>query len=149
MLTREKMENGFCMMGIRPHFIGILSLVLGSIFLSGCMVGPDFLRPITKANHPSTGFINDIARGDQTAQSMSRWWERINDPLLNIYVAQLLDDNLQLAQAAERVVQANARTRVAGGALYPSLSTEASGTRSFTGNAGGGFGGGSVCTPGP
>lgn len=112
--------------------------------LSGCAVGPDFFRPATKAQHSDAGFINDIYRSDEKQQSISLWWERINDPLLNGYVSQLMNENLQLVQAAERITQAQARQRIARGGFFPTLSGSASGNRSFTGNAGSSFGGGDV-----
>lgn len=118
--------------------------ILIILVLSGCSVGPDFLRPFTKAETESKGFINDIYQDKTKHQSMSFWWERIDDPVLNEYVAKLLNDNLQLAEASERIVQAQARKRIAGGANYPSLSADVSGSRSFTGNLGGNFGGSNI-----
>ena len=113
------------------------------IAVAGCTLGPDFARPFTQASDKNATFINDVYAENSAYDDMNLWWERIDDPLLNDYIAQLLNENLALMQAAERIVQANARSDIAGGSYFPSVGADASATRSFTSNFGniGGFGG--------
>ena len=110
----------------------LFTVILSIIALSGCVTGPDFLRPLTAADNSTDGFINDLYREDGEYQSISRWWERVDDPILNSYVEQLLSDNLQLVQAAERITQAQAQRRIAGGAYYPTLGASGSGGCAWT-----------------
>jgi len=128
---------------IAPKLGRFLTCLSVTLVLCGCAVGPDFLRPLTKAQQTDQSFINDVYRPNSKQNSMSLWWERINDPLLNGYVAQLMHENLQLVQAAERITQAQARQRIAGSSFFPAVGASGGGNRSFTGNAGGSFGGGS------
>lgn len=102
--------------------------------ISSCAMGPDFMRPVTKADD-AAGFINEATVQSTEQHSMSLWWDNIDDPLLNDYVAQLLDQNLQLVEASERIVQARARVAYDAGAYYPSLGFDSSGGRSFSNNA--------------
>jgi len=105
-----------------------------SVAIAGCALGPDFMRPQNKASERSAAFINDVYSGKAEYDDMNLWWERIDDPLFNKYVRQLLDENLQLMQAAERIVQANARANIAGSENYPTLGANGSASRSFTSN---------------
>lgn len=102
--------------------------------LSACTLGPDFMRPANITAEESAQYIN-APQSENTAvdtQTMAHWWERLDDPLMNDYVAQLLSENLELRQAAERVIQSRAALRQAGAAAYPSLSASADAARRFT-----------------
>lgn len=106
-----------------------------ALMLTSCSVGPDFLRPSTAIDtNPGAGFINAAIEQTNSNQSMNRWWERINDPLLNHYVEQLLKQNLQLVQASERMVQARGRVTTQAGAYYPSLGADVSAARDMATN---------------
>ncbi|MFK7839774.1 MAG: efflux transporter outer membrane subunit [Bdellovibrionales bacterium] len=113
-------------------------VLLGFVFvLSGCALGPDFLRPFNAASDGERTFLNDVYSVDGgDTQDISLWWERIDDPIFNEYVSRLLRQNLQLKQAAERIVQAQARANISRGGFFPSIGTATSGSRSFTNNFG-------------
>ena len=98
--------------------------------LSACAMRPEFSRPQTHID-AQTLFINENEMIDSD-QGMMRWWERLDDPLLNSYIDELLANNLSLIEATERVVQARERFNIQRGALSPSLSTDGSARRSFT-----------------
>lgn len=109
-------------------------LLLGVIlFLGGCALGPDFLRPFNAASDGERQFINEAYQPDSELSDISLWWERIDDPLLDDYVEQLLNQNLQLMQAAERIVQADVRLTQSRGAFFPTLGTNNRAARTFTG----------------
>lgn len=101
-----------------------------TIMLSACTLGPDFLRPVTSASNDGS-FLN-AANQPENPQSMNAWWTRINDPLLNTYVEQLLAENLSLKQASERVIQAAERSDIESAALLPSLQADGGASRRFT-----------------
>lgn len=63
--------------------------------------------------------------------SMQRWWENIEDPLLNKYVDMLLADNMSLKQAAMRVLKAKEQMNVAGGNILPTIKVNSSHARGF------------------
>lgn len=128
----------------------LCTAVLACLFLGGCWsVGPDFSAMKTSVMEmvnlspsdadDSAGFINQVAEADADVQSqptaMTRWWEQLDDPLLNSYVERLLDQNLDLQQATQRIIQARAQLVTAHSAFLPSLSADANAGRSFANNA--------------
>ena len=100
--------------------------------LSACALGPDFLRPVTAATSQAS-YINAVEETHPT-KKMDHWWKQINDPLLNKHITELRSQNLQLIQAAERLIQARAAVTTQTGAYYPSVSATANAGRSFTPN---------------
>ena len=106
----------------------VLSFAL--LFVSGCTLGPDFFRPASSVD-VSAGFINEISVSSDKKKSVNRWWERIEDPLLDGYVVQLLESNLALREASERIIQASERSKVARGDYAPVLGGGGAGGRSF------------------
>ncbi|NNE37400.1 MAG: TolC family protein, partial [Gammaproteobacteria bacterium] len=91
---------------------------------------PEFSRPELLSDK-SMVFINadtEVTQGD----TMERWWERLNDPVIDSYIDKLLNNNLTLRQASERVIQARERYQLQQGQLYPGLSANAAASRSFT-----------------
>jgi NodT family efflux transporter outer membrane factor (OMF) lipoprotein len=96
----------------------------------GCTLGEDYRRPHTPIDRHES-YINApatlsaaLAKG-----SLSRWWEGMDDALLTRYVSLLLDQNLQLQEAAARIDQAWAQIGIRKGGLWPSLSASVSGVR--------------------
>ena len=98
--------------------------------LSACSLRPEFSRPDTSA-HNSDLFINAGATNPDN-HDISRWWERLDDPLLNSYINQLLANNLSLKEATERVIQANERSNIQRGPLLPSIVANGSARRSLS-----------------
>ncbi len=99
-------------------------------FMAACTLRPEFTRPdlLTDQNRV---FVN---AGDEQNHrySMEKWWERLNDPVINSYIDRLLTHNLTLKQASERVIQARERYHLQQGQRYPGLSVNVGATRSFT-----------------
>jgi len=56
--------------------------------------------------------------------SDSPWWESFESQALNLLIAQLFNDNLQLLQARERVIQMRAVATQTGSQRWPSLNLE-------------------------
>ena len=59
----------------------------------------------------------------------TRWWTSFEDPVLDELVDAVLAGNLDLAQAAASVREADARARAAHGARFPTIDVDASGSR--------------------
>jgi len=94
---------------------GMWALALGA--LGGCKVGPDFVEPHapvvqdwTMAAHPQ------FERGEDV---VARWWEALNDPVLNELVETTYRQNPSLHAAGVRVLEAQARRAIAFGLLFP------------------------------
>jgi NodT family efflux transporter outer membrane factor (OMF) lipoprotein len=99
------------------------------ILLASCTLGPDYKRPQTVVENVASYSSEQVA--PETA-SMSHWWQRIDDPMIEQFVDQLLAENLDLRMAAERVLQAQEGLNAQRGGQYPRVSAEGSGQRRFT-----------------
>lgn len=105
---------------MRPKSL-ILFATSGSLLLAGCAVGPRYLRPESAA--PATFQGAQAVEGRAFAAAtvdLVTWWRSFNDPLLTSLVERGLAQNLDLQQAAARVVQARAALKGANAALLPS-----------------------------
>lgn len=108
----------------------ILLSGLMMIILNACTLRSEFSRPEIISDQ-SRLFLN--AGNNLTApETIERWWERLNDPILNSHVEELLNNNLTLIEASERLIQARERYQIQQGPLYPGISAGASASRSFT-----------------
>jgi len=110
--------------------------------LAGCTVGPDYQRPelatpaawkaapdATPSPWPETG-----------------WWTAFRSPALTTYIDQAQRANYDIAAAAARVAQADARVRIAGAALLPSVDAGADASRARLGSSNSSVRGGRVAT---
>ena len=94
-------------------------LLVAAVPLAGCAVGPDY-RPDTPA---SLGVPPAYSvPGTATAEDLTKWWERFDDPLLQRLVARAAPDNLDVAQAVARLRQAREQLVQARADFLPSLS---------------------------
>ena len=108
----------------------LLNITALSLFTNSCTLGPVFKGVETKADQQET-FLN-VSPSYQAQYSMKNWWLSINDPLLEAYIKQLLDENLDLKEAAERVIQARENLAIQRGGKMHEISADISGNRSFT-----------------
>jgi len=110
-------------------FLRPLSVLLNVVVLTACAVGPDYRRP--DAHLPDQYLIQPLGpnRMAGTPAEIATWWEGFNDPLLTRLVTTGLEQNLDLAQATARVMQARAGVGAATAALLPSGSIAGSAAR--------------------
>ncbi|MHC4113898.1 MAG: efflux transporter outer membrane subunit [Planctomycetota bacterium] len=118
----------------------ILTASVVCMMVCGCMVGPEFKRPVTLAETAKKYVYADEAFGDANGSgSISRWWERFGDSTTSELVHQALSNNNDLQAAAARVLQAEALLTEAGGKLLPEVSYNFNRSRSKSSfNFGGG-----------
>lgn len=84
---------------------------------AGCMIGPNYVEPRAPLSSQWTAESDPkLARGDAIVK---RWWEVLNDPVLNRLVETASRQNPSLHAAAVRVIEAQARRAVAFGLLFP------------------------------
>ncbi|MCL7715077.1 efflux transporter outer membrane subunit [Stenotrophomonas mori] len=104
----------------RPCAAAVLGMALAA-----CTMGPDFVRP--QAGLPAywrgEAVVGSAVDGD------AAWWAGFDDPLLGRLASQVLDANLDLQLAANRVLQARALRGDAAAERLPGLVAGAGGVR--------------------
>lgn len=103
------------------HLNSILSAVGGSVLLAGCAAGPRYVAPVSIQPAAFMSGPEVEARSSASeAADLVAWWRAFDDPLLTSLVERGLTQNLDLQQAAARVVQARAALKGADAELMPS-----------------------------
>jgi NodT family efflux transporter outer membrane factor (OMF) lipoprotein len=116
----------------RHHAFAIICFI--SLFLSGCMVGPKYVKPTApmapgfKEQPPESFKESD---GWKTAQPRDQalrgnWWEIFGDPQLNALEEEVTLSNQDLKVAEARFRQARAMIRFNRSAEFPTISTSPS-----------------------
>ncbi|WP_129775933.1 efflux transporter outer membrane subunit [Peristeroidobacter soli] len=97
----------------------VLALLGAMLVLSGCAVGPEYVRPQVKINE---GW-STAANAQVTTQSAtdSAWWKTFNDPVLDRLIDLACSQNLSLRAAGVRIMEARAALGIAVGQQYPQL----------------------------
>ena len=110
----------------RAKIRNLIAAVLCSGFLSACMVGPKYHRPVVQT--PNT--FRDLAQNPhiqaQTASYAAlHWWEVFKDPKLQELIRTALRQNYDLQLATERINAARAQLAVTRSSLFPHLGANA------------------------
>src|SRR2546423_4286798 len=104
----------------------VIALALGA---AGCETPvPQVLGP----QHVPSNFTAPTARNAPVWPSAG-WWAGFGSPELNGYITTAQTNNLDLAAAAARVLQAQAQTEISGSALFPSLTLDGTAQRARSG----------------
>ncbi|WP_460483541.1 efflux transporter outer membrane subunit [Comamonas humi] len=107
-----------------------VALAVASL-LTGCAVGPDYVRPDVPMPAQFHGRAAMDLRHAAINADLATWWMGFGDTQLTRYVTIALDQNLDLAQASARVTQARAGLGAASAALLPSGNVGAQATRAY------------------
>jgi multidrug efflux system outer membrane protein len=99
-------------------------LIVITAGLSGCMVGPNYKRPETRADEGTFFYAGRNLQDVNQLDSSYRWWLRFGDATTSELVIEALANNYDLKSAAARVLQAQAALAEARGAQWPQLSYE-------------------------
>jgi multidrug efflux system outer membrane protein len=100
----------------------LMSTILASILMAGCMVGPNYHRPVV----PTPGVYRDL-RGDQQAQDQVAsfadlpWWQVFQDSQLQALIRTALKENYDLQLATERIGAARAQVAITRSNLFPQV----------------------------
>jgi multidrug efflux system outer membrane protein len=109
-----------------------LRLLLGiAAVISGCTVGPDYQRP-ELATPPAWKASPEAVSNPWPTKD---WWAGFRSPALTQFIAQAERANYDIAAAAARIAQADARVRVSGAALLPTVEAGADASRSRFGTS--------------
>ena len=107
------------------------AVLLVASLSTGCAVGPDYVRP----DMPLPGrFQGQTAVDHRLAKSsadLATWWTGFDDPQLTQFVTLALEQNLDLAQASARVMQARAGLGASNAALLPSGNVAGQAARAY------------------
>jgi NodT family efflux transporter outer membrane factor (OMF) lipoprotein len=101
---------------IKPCLGSIAILVL---LVSGCTVGPDFVRP--DATSEEAWIDSDVPQIKSDPSDLTDWWNVFNDPALDSLIETSYRQNLPLQIAGLRIMEARAQLGVATGNQYPQL----------------------------
>lgn len=114
----------------RLKAVGRLPLLMlplaGVLVLSGCLVGPDYQKPIFKL---TPKWSADSRETPSQPPEIAGWWHRLNDPLLDQLVTDAIAGNNDVASAKAKVREARASLWQTTGTLLPSIDGSASGNR--------------------
>ena len=110
----------------RARIRNLIVPVLCSGFLSACMVGPKYHRPVV----PTPNTFRDLAQNPQIrAQTASyadlHWWQVFKDPKLQELIRTALKQNYDLQLATERINTARAQLAVTRSSLFPQVGANA------------------------
>ncbi|MGH7810274.1 MAG: TolC family protein, partial [Candidatus Binatia bacterium] len=102
--------------------------VVGAVIvflLTGCTLGPDYLRPNVLIPDNHRGVV-----GAPAAESLADlpWWELFKDPVLQELTREALRNNYDLQTAAARVEEARAQIGFARSFLYPQVNFSSGGS---------------------
>ena len=92
-----------------PNIAGIVSIIF-MVFLSGCVVGPDYRTPVVAT--PSawqSELSGGLKNGAHESDRLATWWQTLGDPLLSHLVDEAAANNLDLKLATARLREARAR----------------------------------------
>lgn len=102
----------------RPWAIaGTVSLMSMVLALSGCAVGPDFVKPEAKIQE-NWSEKDDSRVATQTVVD-SQWWRTFNDPTFDQLIKLAYQQNLPLQITGLRILEARARLGIAIGRQFP------------------------------
>ena len=116
---------------------------MAMVLLSGCNVGPKYVKPTAPAPAPeykesSPDKYADAPSGvwqpakPQDATLKGKWWETFNEPELNALEDQLNINNQNIAEFFQNFMAARAQVLEAKSQYYPTLTTAPSYTRQRT-----------------
>lgn len=95
-------------------------LVLACLLIGGCMLGPNYERPVTEAE---TGRFQNasVLQSDPNQLLSGRWWRQFQDSITDELVIQALAGNTDLKAAAAGVLEAEYTLAIAQGARWPQV----------------------------
>ena len=122
------------MVNLHTKILKNSALVVLTVLLGACAVGPDYQRPAV-----SVGADYKEAKGWKPAQPgdtglRADWWHSYNDAVLNGLMDGLLASNQNIAQAEAQYRQAQALVKSARAGFFPTVTGGLSSTRSGSHN---------------
>jgi multidrug efflux system outer membrane protein len=108
-----------------------LIALCSGLFLSGCMVGPDYHPPVVAM--PDAFSENIVAdKTECVDEDLAHWWTFFHDPFLDSLLAESFEGSFDWKIALEQICQARASYKVQTTAYLPEISSDVQITRSRT-----------------
>lgn len=107
-------------MKIRGQII-LLCIILS--FAGGCLVGPDYQKPVIETPKTWSDAQRYLA---QTEPNFLGWWKQFQDPMLESLIERAMQSNLDLKTAQSRIREARANLWFSEGGLWPSVTAAGS-----------------------
>ena len=95
------------------------SIISLALLLTGCAVGPNYIRPETPEPQRWIEEENPVIKSESA--DLGQWWTVFNDPVLNTLIETAYQQNLSLRIAGIRILESRARLGIATGDLYPQM----------------------------
>lgn len=126
LLTIPNRQSNQTRLRTSQTFRGVAVCAFAALFLSGCMVGPDFKQPevpISEQWKAQTGgeFTEAVALVRDQQINPVQWWQQFDDSTLTALLAYAGQENLSLQSAALRIYQARAQLGISDATLLPTV----------------------------
>jgi len=124
-LAREKIVKKIQMMNTKKTLLLVIS-----IMIAGCAVGPDFQQPTVEI--PERYMYADSLWADSLKADSSlniEWWNLFNDPILDTIVTYALEHNKNVLIAISRIEEARATLGFTKADIFPRIDIQGSATR--------------------
>jgi len=110
---------------IRPLFTAAMAVQM-ALLLGGCMVGPDFVKPESKAPEAWRDHVKSGSESRPVALTPDpQWWRMFGDPVLAGLVSRAAAQNLDIQVATSRLQQSRWQRRIVSSAELPSVGANA------------------------
>ena len=103
---------------------------IGAALLGGCAIGPDYQRPVVETPVAFKETANWKIAEPRDEMARGKWWKIFGDSDLDALIEQVNIANQSLKAAEARYRQATALTQSARASYFPTVSANASSTRS-------------------
>lgn len=107
-------------------FAGCAMILILSIS-TGCRVGPNYKKPQMKVPAEFVSTSPNVEAG--VSGDLSKWWTNLDDPVLNSLVDKVMQGNLDLKVAGDRITQAQAIRGIISSSDKPEIDVDASARR--------------------
>ena len=98
----------------------LIAILAMSVMLGGCLMGPDYKRPII----PAPGAFRGQSAAEHSSFADQGWWTVYADPFMSALIKEALTDNYDLKTAIARAKEAEAYLGVARSAYSPTVNLE-------------------------
>ncbi len=103
------------------------SIIAALLIITGCRVGPDYKKPEIKVPEKFDSNSPNVETG--VSGDLSKWWTNMDDPVLNSIIAEVLEGNLDIKAAGDRILQAQAIRGIISGTDKPQVNVQGSAMR--------------------
>jgi multidrug efflux system outer membrane protein len=127
----------------RTATLTLLCLECLVLLVSGCTVGPKYVRPSVAAPTAYRGADEaPTSSADQESVGDQKWAQVFHEPELQELIRAALENNYDVRIAAERVLEAHAQVRITRSQQFPVVGAGGTGIGADTGNLGSSTGSG-------